>query len=324
MTKLLFALLLAAAAPATASAQDCTTFTGTKQQICTAAVDVRNGLAALRGAEPSSCVLAPVSRRLDILFAELAPATGLFPVDFQTRTSLRVSSGLEITQEELFVGDADSVVFDDDSSGRSAGVCYASDKAGDELRKPLLALSKAMAAYKQPLMIEGAAHLRRLANTWTWIITDGFGQYPWERAFNDLVHRDTLSIYRLPKIEWVLVHPSVGMEVRDFDGWKDVRAQTALFVEPAGFIRYRFNVDDESRSYWGASVLVVITDDTTPAVGGLVRYNTFALGVVRHLKPDSLNERKWAVVATVELLERTQAARKKLRDAQARAAGAGR
>ncbi|MEO6221690.1 MAG: hypothetical protein ABIP90_00465 [Vicinamibacterales bacterium] len=270
----------------------------------------------------SDCALTRTAARLELISGVITSAqrTSL-PVYFTPKTM-----GAEAQRMELFAGQPDAVVLElEEGAPEQPSACYArANRAA--LSATAAAVSKAVLAYNQPGLAAGAVNLQKLANTWSWVITEGFGQYPWERAFNDLVHRpgDASLIADLPRLEWVVIHPSVGLTVSGLKALRESRGQTAVFIEPVGFVHYRFNVVEESRSYWGASSLVVLTQNASPAIGGLLRFNRYSIGAARHLRSGGVNGR-WAVTATMELLERLQPARKKLKkagaEAEARAPG---
>lgn len=272
---------------------------------------VDNLKAAAGGVE--HCALTRTGARLDRILSDVVTGTGTISVGFTLGTIDATGQ-----RSELFPGAPDAVVIEllEDGATAPSSACLAS-----EHRSVLLsvagAVSAAVGSYNQPLLEAGAEGLRKLADTWSWIITDGFGQYPWERAFNDLVHRkpNVSLIADLPSLEWVLLHPSVGLTVSGVSALRESRGQTAFLLEPFGFTRYRFDVLEEKRSYWGASSLVVVTEGLPPAVGGLLRLNQYSFGVVRHLGGNDGVDGQWAVTATVELLERLQPARKKIKDA---------
>ena len=315
----LFCAFAIAGSEAAAQSPRCAGLSDAKKPVCEAALAAEHTLADLRVKVPASCALAPVGGRVERLLSELPVADGLLSEEFVARTAPVRAGGVEFEQTVLFAGDADVVVLSvEDGAPRDRAVCYAADAERASLTEVAGAIAGAIAEYNKPMLVSGAAQLRKLADTWSWIVTDGFGQFPWERAFNDLTHRKPLSIYHLPKMEWVLLHPGVGVELTRLDDLRESRGQTVLFVEPIGFVRYNFDVRSEKRRYWGASLLVVATDDSPPGIGGLLRYNKYSVGAVRHLRSKDAGGH-WAMTATVELLERTQSARRKLQLAKARA-----
>jgi hypothetical protein len=286
--------------------------------VCRVVDQERVEIAALLRAPAGAadCALTRTSARLELIAAVITSGRNTsLPVYFTPRT---LGTGAQRT--ELFAGQPDAVVLElEEGAPEQPSACYARGHRA-ALSATAAAVSKAVHAYNQPGLQTGAAQLRKLANTWSWVITDGFGQYPWERALNDLAHGppDVSLIADLPKVEWVVVHPSVGLTVTGLKALRDSRGQTAVFIEPLGFVRYRFNVAEESRSYWGASSLVVLAQNASPAIGGLLRFNKYSIGAARHLRSGGVNGR-WAVTATMELLERLQPARKEVQKASAEA-----
>ncbi len=265
----------------------------------------------------NSCALVRTGGRIERLIGEVAGGTGVLPVYFTVRTV-----GADGERRELFAEEPDAVVIDvEEGASPPAGACVAGDHR-DAVLQVVAAVGRAVHGYNQPFLQQGAGQLRKLANTWSWVISDGFGQYPWERLFNDVVHRDPEGpgiIEHLPRYEWVLLHPSVALAMSGLKELRTSRGQTAFLIEPLGFIRYRFKLDEEKGSYWGASALLVATENQPPAVGGLLRFNKYSFGVARHLSDSTGAKRRWTITATVELLERLQPPRKEVREAGAKA-----
>jgi hypothetical protein len=271
-------------------------------------------------AEP--CYLQRIGDRLEGLLFGLPEVKGLVPEDFASQTSAITQNGYEFAVELFFVGEPDEVVISlEDGAVADPAACSVAPADKDPLVAAVGAVAKAVAGYNKPILVSGAVQLRKLSNTWTWMITDGFGQFPWERLFNDVVHRQPMSIFRLPRTEWVLVHPSVGAAFTSLNRFEDSRGQVSLLIEPFGVTLYQFDVNAERRSYWGASALVTMTGSLPPGVGGLLRFNKYSLGVVRHVGSGERGG-DWSLTASVELVERLQPARKKLQQLKARASGA--
>ena len=313
---------LAQADPAAArQAGNCSTLAADAKAVCEAAVKALATTRTLRMSVGllNSCSLERVDARLNELLEGLS-VVGQLPEDFRVQTAAVTQGGTEFQKRFRFYGEPEEIV-----DSLEAGLlpnpsdCVVDPKQRADLEAALSPLVRAIAAYNKPLQVRGALQLRKLANTWSWVITDGFGQFPWERLVNDLVHRAPMSIYQLPKTEWVVVHPSVGVTLTGLKDLDDVRGHMALFVEPLGFVRYSFDVDSEARKYWGASGLVVVTENTPLALGALLRYNKYSIGAARSLRSGE-DGGTWQVTATVELLERLQPARKKLQQVTARAA----
>lgn len=313
---------LAQADPAAARQQtDCSTLSPSARTVCDEAAKALATTTTLKQSVESAnaCSLDRVGARLNELLQGLSVVAQL-PEDFRVQTAAVRQGGIEFEKKLLFYAEPEEVVVSlEDGAKPDPSDCVVDPKQRAELEAALAPVAKAIAAYNKPLQVQGAAQLRKLANTWSWIITDGFGQFPWERLVNDLVHREPMSIYQLPKTEWVVVHPSAGVTLTGLSDLDDVRGNMALFVEPIGFVRYSFNVDSEERTYWGASGLVVVTENAPLAIGALLRYNKYSVGAARGLRSGE-DGGAWQFTATVELLERLQPARKKLQQVTARAA----
>jgi hypothetical protein len=330
---LAIAAAVGVAAPA-ASAQECTGLGAAKAAVCTEAVAQLKVLetawpAAAATGEP--CAAARAVIRLRGLVHGLKSAGGTLPylaAEFDIRSEPVSAGDVEYARSLLFHAEDDEVTLSVEEglpdNALPPGTCRATDTVLVKVEAAATAVAKAIAAYNKPALTEGAAALNKLSDTWLWVITDGFGQFPWERAFNDVVHRAPMSIYALPKVEWILLHPSVGAEFSGSSSFSETRANGSLFIEPIGFVRYRFQVDKTTRHYWGLSALVVLGSNVPPGYGALLRYDTYAIGVVNHPKTGANRgpgARSWGVTATVELFERLQAARKKLGAAEARVRG---
>ncbi len=283
--------------------------------VCRVVAEERTFILAQQKSPPAanSCALVRTHGRLERLLGEVVGGTGVLPVYFTVRTV-----GGDGERRELFADEPDAVVVDvEEGTSPPGGACVAGEQR-DAVLQVVAAVGRAVHGYNQPFLQQGAGQLRKLANTWSWVISDGFGQYPWERFLNDVVHRNPPGpgiIEHLPRYEWVLLHPSVALAMSGLKELRTSRGQTAFLIEPLGFIRYRFNIDAETRAYWGASALVVATENQPPAIGALLRFNKYSFGVARHLSDNSAARGRWTITATVELLERLQPPRKGVREA---------
>jgi hypothetical protein len=321
--------LVLAAAAGTARADDCAGLDVAKKTVCDeAAGQIRilesSWPAAARTGRP--CAPARVILRLGGLVGGIKSAGPYLALEFAAHTDSIPYDGSTYSRSVLFLAEDDEVELSAENGlpldSRPSGTCLARDDERTAITEAARAVETAITGYNKPALGQGAAQLKKLSDTWMWVITDGFGQFPWERVFNDLVHRRPLSIYRLPTIEWVLLHPSVGAEITSGSDFSETRAKGALLIESLGFVRYRFRIDQQKRHYLGASLLLVLREELSPGYGALFRYDRYSIGVVRHTSTSASGTGRdptWGVTATVELLERLQAARTKLKTAEQRA-----
>lgn len=68
-------------------------------------------------------------------------------------------------------------------------------------------------------------------------------------------------IERLPRFEWMLLHPSMALAISDLKELRTSCGQTAFVIEPVEFIRHRFKRDEEKDSCWGTSAVLVATEN---------------------------------------------------------------
>jgi hypothetical protein len=173
----------------------------------------------------------------------------------------------------------------------------------------VVSVNRYAAKANEGLLATGAKGLVRLRDDWAWFLEKGLGQFPWERALNAFTDRRG-GIADLPTRQWVLLHPSIAVEIDESDFSVDeLRVQDSLLVEPFGVVRYRFagSVDEPERAFWGGSLLLALREDQDPGYGLLLRRGTFGLGGVwREVTTDGREEDEISVVLTLDLLGRVQ------------------
>jgi hypothetical protein len=108
------------------------------------------------------------------------------------------------------------------------------------------------------------------------LLYNGLPMWPWELWLNGK---------RLGKDDWeplfktqlVFMRPVAGFGIDTRNGVSG-NLNVGVGVEPMGFVRYQ----DDYRSWWGASLLVTSNTNAGTGVGGLVRWNSYVLGMTHH------------------------------------------
>ncbi|MBI1424241.1 MAG: hypothetical protein GC149_12290 [Gammaproteobacteria bacterium] len=128
-----------------------------------------------------------------------------------------------------------------------------------------------------------SAQVRTRAEEYMHYMTDGLPMWPWELAINGWGQDYQDLFAAAPRWQWVVVRPSVGLEL-NWPNRKQAKLEASVGVEPIGFVRY---TDTSYKHWWGVSTLVTLgTDNNGAGLGGLIRYNNYALGVVRRQDVD--------------------------------------
>lgn len=116
------------------------------------------------------------------------------------------------------------------------------------------------------------------ANEYERYLKDGLAMWPWELAVNGWGQDYNDLFTEAPRWQWVVARPSAGFELV-WANRKEAALEASVGVEPLGFVRYS---GSGYKNWWGLSTLVVLgTDDNGAALGGLIRYNNYSLGIVK-------------------------------------------
>lgn len=123
-----------------------------------------------------------------------------------------------------------------------------------------------------------SAQVSKRADEYMRYMSNGLPMWPWELAINGW-GQDYHDLFAgAPRWQWVVLRPSVGLEL-SWASRKQAKLEASIGVEPIGFVRY---TDTSYNNWWGISTLVTLgTDKNGAGLGGLIRYNNYALGVVR-------------------------------------------
>lgn len=109
------------------------------------------------------------------------------------------------------------------------------------------------------------------------LLYNGLPMWPWELWLNGkrLGKSDWEALF---KTQWVFLRPVAGIEINTRDR-ASANLDIGVGIEPLGFVHYQ---NDEYKSWWGASLLVTSSTNAGIGVGGLLRWNSYVLGVTRH------------------------------------------
>lgn len=215
------------------------------------------------------------------------------PVDQQSRF---VADSLRPTQWQLnpspvaamftvFAGTLDVVVSDTMSSDKRRALCW-----------PAISINRLLTVYRAPARDATVEALNTLAARWDDYIDNSYSQLPWELFLNGLSRsrRD----WEPPRNQWILVHPSVGVEIAGLS-WKNLNRVDVAVVEPLGYLRYNANYT----RYVGVSGVATFASNRAAAIGGYLHlwYPQAKIGYV--VRPDPDRKRRRSVLVTVDLYD---------------------
>lgn len=137
--------------------------------------------------------------------------------------------------------------------------------------------------------------LKRLNHLWDNYLKEGFQPLPWEAFANGYGGTSPTSL-EPPQHQFILFHPSAGLELRPMPPSQGRRAEVAL-LEPVGWVSY----NTDRTNYWGASVVLSFPSGAGPGVGVLFHGGSkFKLGYVTRRK-DSLGRNQDGIVFSLDL-----------------------
>ncbi|HEY0969648.1 MAG TPA: hypothetical protein VGE02_01590 [Gemmatimonadales bacterium] len=125
---------------------------------------------------------------------------------------------------------------------------------------PAIAMNGLLTMYRAPARDATVEALHALAGRWDSYIEHSYSQLPWELLVNGL-GRSPRS-WEPPTAQWVLLHPSVGVEVAGLSRDELVRVDVAV-LEVGGYLRY---FRDYTRRV-GVSGVATFATDRPMAVG---------------------------------------------------------
>jgi hypothetical protein len=136
--------------------------------------------------------------------------------------------------------------------------------------------------------------LDRAVAAWDAFNTTGYAQYPWELLLN----RPKGGIMP-PRWQFVVMHPSVGLEVAGVRDLSTARRDNTILMEPLGVLWYT----GSRRFYVGASALISLPSSESPAVGAMLHMGSFVkIGFALRGSVEG-ESRGDAVVMTADLLQ---------------------
>ena len=156
-----------------------------------------------------------------------------------------------------------------------------------------------------------AKQVWKRADAYEAYLTNGLPMWPWELAINSW-GEDYEDLFRgPPRWQWVVMRPSAGVEIF-WPSRKEAELEASLAIEPIGFVRYTDL--DNYREWWGLSALVTLgSADNGVGLGGLIRYNNYALGIVRREDIDEAY-----VFLSFDLYEQVRETRARVDEARAK------
>lgn len=197
-------------------------------------------------------------------------------------------------------------------AGSPGEVVLRAETPSDERRAvcwPALAVHQLLASYDAPGRDETVRALEELAARWERYVDDSYSQLPWELAVNSLSRsrRD----WEPPRRQWVLLHPSVGVEVAGLRRNELQRVDVAV-LEGAGLLFYN---GDYTR-YVGISGVGTFARDRAPALGGYLHlwFPQAKLGYLRRPHPDP--SRRSSLLVSIDLYDVIAGVPRGLREAR--------
>lgn len=125
----------------------------------------------------------------------------------------------------------------------------------------------------------------------------GLPMWPWELKLNERFIPERFDM-PAPDRQLVVMRPNLSLALL-FDGSESSEADYALTLEPIGFVKYRSSVYTE---WWGASLLVGMTDDNGRGYGALFRWDDYTFGLARHKRAGSDDD--WLLYISIDLYDR--------------------
>jgi hypothetical protein len=186
-----------------------------------------------------------------------------------------------------------------DSNGKSITLSLnCNELDGNEEGKAIAYFSDALYQYGRAdqwaAVKIGSAEIDRIYNTHKNRLTNGLPMWPQEAWINGLnVDFRTDEPVVASNTQWVFLRPSISPVLR-FSGEQSSELDTALILEPIGFIRYRDGSD--FRKWQGASPIVTISGDNGVGYGAIYRYDSLVIGAAHHSKSDD-----WMLYVSLDL-----------------------
>ena len=236
------------------------------------------------------------AEHVDRYLAELAEADRLFEkaLTFSGDAQSRFfADSVRPTRWQLTQGPTGAVpVF----AGPNA-ISVTSAMASDQRRAlcwPAIAVNRLLTQYRAGSREETVRRFEELATRWDSYVDHSFSMYPWELLLNGLTQ--ARRGWEPPTRQWILFHPSVGIEVAGLRR-RQLNRVDAMVFEGLGFLKYN---EDYTR-YVGVSGVATFASDRSMALGGYVHlwFPQAKLGYV--VRPDSVGKRERSVLLSMDL-----------------------
>ena len=179
---------------------------------------------------------------------------------------------------------------------------------------PAISISRLMTIYEAGLRDSTVEALNRLAADWEEYVDNSYSQLPWELFVNGLSR--SRRKWEPPRHQWILVHPSVGVELAGISAKNLARVDVAV-VEALGYLRYYSNYT----RYLGVSGVATFASDRPVAVGGYLHLWWPQAKVGYVVRPDPNRDRRQSLLVTVDLYDLLTGVPKSLREARDAALG---
>ena len=142
-----------------------------------------------------------------------------------------------------------------------------------------------------------AAIATRTYQSYEDLLYRGLPMWPWELKLNERFVPERFDM-PAPERHVVVMRPNLSLALL-FNGSESSEVDCALTVEPIGFVKYRAS---DYTKWWGASLLVGMTDDNGRGYGAQFRWDDYTLGLARHDRTSGDDE--WVLYVSIDLFNR--------------------
>jgi hypothetical protein len=161
---------------------------------------------------------------------------------------------------------------------------------------PAIAIAGLLTEHAAPARDRTVEILTSLAHRWDSYIDESYSQLPWELALNGLGR--SRRTWEPPGHQWVLLHPSLGVEVAGLHRDDLVRVDVAV-LEGLGFLKY---YKGYSRRL-GLTGVATFSSDRPMALGGYVHlwFPQAKVGYVD--RPDTTGKHRGSILVSIDLYD---------------------
>lgn len=161
---------------------------------------------------------------------------------------------------------------------------------------PVIAIDHLLTVVGAKWRAQTVSNLTALAGRWDNFIDGGYSQFPWELALNSHLLRS--GDYEPPRVQWLLLHPSIGAEVSGPSA-KQLHGRNALVVEGLGLLWY----NTAHTRYVGVSGVTTLESSANATIGLYAHlwFPQMAAGYV--WRSDPTRERRQAAILSFDLYQ---------------------